>query len=414
MSSTPFLDLLLRRREPRVGAVVGIVAAVVVHVAAVPGSAVLPVRAIESRASGSAFMLGQRMPAAAPTRIEISRVAAARPPVVPPPGPAEPEPKGQVVDLPADVVARPDAADFLAPENQRAERETRAKTQAPSTSPTRAPSLTSTGAALASTKAAPVQNGATGGPQGDGAGRSGDALVFDSASAGGATEVAHLEVRRVEGSRAPEAPPTTTGTLPTPRPARDGNSVVDRVAFGRLAPEPDNVGRGDGDSGVGRAGGDRGDVDVGHLFLDATTLARRAGLPQNDHLLLEEGDETALNAFEWRHATYFNRIADAVRREWQGALALRKSDPDGRVFGSADRVTVVHVVIDEAGNVVDVAVRDASGAGPLEDEALRALRAAAPFPHPPPGLFRTTDRYGFDFSFAVNFDRARVDLNWRP
>jgi TonB family protein len=93
---------------------------------------------------------------------------------------------------------------------------------------------------------------------------------------------------------------------------------------------------------------------------------------------------------------------------------LGNADPEGRVFGFEDRLTAVEVTIDSSGNVVDLVLKEPSGAGPLDDEALRSFRVAGPFPNPPAALFKGRDRYSFSFGFAVNYNRSNVDLNWRP
>ena len=66
------------------------------------------------------------------------------------------------------------------------------------------------------------------------------------------------------------------------------------------------------------------------------------------------------------------------------------------------------------GNIVDLAVKETSGAGPLDDEALRSFRVAGPFPHPPEALFKGRDRFSFTFGFSVNYNRSSMDLNWKP
>ena len=54
-------------------------------------------------------------------------------------------------------------------------------------------------------------------------------------------------------------------------------------------------------------------------------------------------------------------------------------------------------------------------AGHLDDEALRAFKAAGPFPNPPPGLFGDRETFTFHFGFAVEFDQGlSMDMNWRP
>ena len=54
-------------------------------------------------------------------------------------------------------------------------------------------------------------------------------------------------------------------------------------------------------------------------------FAKLAGAPSNDYLPDVEVDaETKLNAWRWKHATFFNRIHEKVSREWHAGDVLSK------------------------------------------------------------------------------------------
>lgn len=418
----PLLDALLRRPEPKAGLVVGVVVAVVVHLAVIPGSAVLPVRPVGERSGFHAANLSLTAASKAQQRIEFTMESSSSTKVAVE-KPVEEDPKGQVVSLPAKKEEKPLAADYLAETDQRAERETRARVTGITEHHTRAPSegskqqIPTTGDASSSTKMLVTGPQRVGGPQGDGGSTSGDATMWDSVNPGGGPPRLALEIPRIKKTKALDLPETDDGDLRQQRDhsGLEGNSTRLRLTMGKLLADPNDVGQGEGEGGVGRAGGSGDDGLPGRISVPTVAqIEQMAGLPANDHLLLEEDDATSLNAFQWKHATYFNRVADAIRRVWAGGEVLGRSDPDGRIFGFEDRLTMLEVTVDNDGNVVDVMVKVSSGAGPLDDEAMRSVRAAGPFPHPPGVLFKGRDRFSFSFGFAVNYNRSSLDLNWRP
>ena len=136
-----------------------------------------------------------------------------------------------------------------------------------------------------------------------------------------------------------------------------------------------------------------------------------AGLPRSDRLLVEEDDETSLNAFAFRYATYFNRVSDAVRVFWT-ADGLRRVDPKGNIYGIEDRTAVLQVTINRSGEVIELVVQEPSGVDAVDDDAMQAVRKAQPFSHPPEGLFRGEDRVSFRFGFTI--ENGRRNAFWNP
>jgi TonB family protein len=418
----PLLDLFLRRPEPRWGLIVGLVVAAALHVAVVPGASLLP-RRVQERAGRPVAGWTGRGAAADHRRLEIELKTS--PTKTPEPPPPEPELRGQVVRLPARNVATPAAAEFLAEEDQRADRETRARITGVTDTATRRPQTgperdVADAADAADTNAAVVGDTTpAGGPRGEGNASSGDALAWDSRDPGGGAPRLALQVPRVAPKKALDITPTERGALAAGEEVRgrDGNASVLRIALGRTtSTEADTAGEGSGAGGLGRAGGsgDGGASGRALAVPSMGTLERLAGLPANDALDVEEDVETNLNTFAYRHATFFNRVADAIRREWVGGDVLSQADPQGVIYGLEDRVTIVHVTIDTAGNVVDLALQETSGAAPLDDEALRSFRVAGPFPNPPQALFRGREKFSFTFGFNVVYQRSHLDLDWRP
>jgi len=411
------MEVLLRRPEPRFGLAVGLAVAVVLHVLAVPGASFMPMVATSRPNGGDVGALGARVPATTQQRVELRLETPKVIPAPAPPEPAEDDHDGQVVNLPAKQEERPDAADYRAAQDQKTARETRARVTGLTPTATRAPSTEATttkGAVGAQVdRVTRGKNATAGGPVGDGAADDGKALTSETTTAGGGAPKLAMELPRLQGRQGLRD--TGSGTLRSQREqaALDGNSDSFRLAMGRLTETAPTTGEGDGVGGIARKGGSGGEGPAGapNLVPGVQEIARLAGLPRADRLLVEEDDETSINAFAFRYATYFNRVSDAVRVYWS-AEGLHRVDPTGHIYGIEDRTAVLQVTINRAGEVIDLVVQEPSGVDAVDDDALQAVRKAQPFPHPPDGLFRGEDRVSFRVGFTIV--KGRRNAFWNP
>lgn len=430
------LGLWARRREGMLGLFLGLVVAVALHVLLFPAVGVLDVRPADSRGARKSAQLIKlsRADLEKNRRIELEvrspAADRAREPKVD--NEDEAVAPGQVVSLPPPEKAeRPDVADYAAEHDQRTDHETRSRDQSqeakvvtrerqqgqlgqsePRPSSPAGPNEPRLPANTASTAS---------GPAGPGRAASGDSGT--DATDGRGERMFALEMPRQAAREPLRLRLDDDGTLrnreAVPEVAGDGDEA--RVAIGNRPSDsarlPGSGGSGD-EVGQGLVGG--GDDTLGPPSLDRLTpgpqeLARMAGAPANDFLPEVEVDAaTRLNAWRWKHATFFNRIADAIRREWQGGEVLTSNDPAGHVYGFEDRMTVLQVTLDKGGNVVDVNVAEPSGAMVLDDEAVRAFKEAGPFSNPPAQLFKGSERFTFLFGFNVSYNRTNIDLRWRP
>jgi TonB family protein len=117
-----------------------------------------------------------------------------------------------------------------------------------------------------------------------------------------------------------------------------------------------------------------------------------------DAALSGQSDETVAAAKRWVYASFFNRVKRKVAENWHPAAVWRRVDPDGTVYGTATRHTEVRVSLSPGGELVDIDVTVPSGVKELDDEAVRAFRAAAPFASPPERLVQKDGRITFEFS----------------
>jgi TonB family protein len=133
-----------------------------------------------------------------------------------------------------------------------------------------------------------------------------------------------------------------------------------------------------------------------------------------DHLAqVEEGEDTKLNAWQWRHAPFFHRIKSRIGNIWSPQKQIARYDPEGVLLGHKDRVTTVIVTIDQEGQLKNLLVSNPSGIAYLDEEAVRAIREAAPFSFPPLELFNEYGEFSFRFGFYLQVNQGfSFDFNW--
>jgi TonB family protein len=213
----------------------------------------------------------------------------------------------------------------------------------------------------------------------------------------GALSPGHTEQEaRVEGSTSGAAGSTSTdGYL-----ARKGTSAIEQQRRDRS-----ELPR--GESGAGG-----GTPQVPNLQASNEVLERVAGGGSVDRLDdIDNGDETSLSSRRWLYASFFNRLKRQVAQNWDPVTVWRHIDPTGVVFGYKTRVTEVRVSLSRRGEIAKILVTTPSGVVQLDDEAIRAFRAAGPFPNPPDGLVQRDNFITFAFSFAFEFNSSHID--WR-
>lgn len=124
------------------------------------------------------------------------------------------------------------------------------------------------------------------------------------------------------------------------------------------------------------------------------------------------GKENAINSQKWLGASFFLRVREAVAQAWDPERVYRAHDPDGRVYGYKNWFTVLSITLDANGRLLEpVIIAQPSGLRFLDLEAIRAVRAAAPFLNPPKEIADpVTGRIKFRFGFLVE---VNAGLNFR-
>ncbi len=128
----------------------------------------------------------------------------------------------------------------------------------------------------------------------------------------------------------------------------------------------------------------------------------------DDHLKnVATGMQTLLSTREFVYYSYYNRIKDKLRQHWEPKIKekMERIVRQGRTIASdSNRITRIVIHLDPSGTLVRVQIVGPSGVNDLDDAAVEAFRAAAPFPNPPKGIVDPdgTIKIRWDFILEAN------------
>jgi TonB family protein len=131
----------------------------------------------------------------------------------------------------------------------------------------------------------------------------------------------------------------------------------------------------------------------------------------DDHINdVKTGMQTLLSTREFVYYSYYNRIKDKLRQYWEPKIKekMERIVRQGRnIASTSDRITKVVIILDGTGTLVRVQIVGPSGVNDLDDAAVEAFRAAAPFPNPPHGIADPdgTIKIRWDFILEARLDR---------
>jgi TonB family protein len=119
---------------------------------------------------------------------------------------------------------------------------------------------------------------------------------------------------------------------------------------------------------------------------------------------VDEDDETSVNSKRWKFASFFNRVRNGISQHWHPEVVHAANDPDGRRFGTKTRRTRLLISLNKDGSLSRVRLESSSDVDYLDEEAIHAVRTAAPFANPPPDLVDpSTGLIEFSFGFIFEF-----------
>jgi TonB family protein len=137
----------------------------------------------------------------------------------------------------------------------------------------------------------------------------------------------------------------------------------------------------------------------------------------DDHLKdVKTGMQTLLSTREFLYYSYYNRIRSKLGQYWQPKIKekMERIIKQGRTIASeGDKITRIIIVLDEKGILQKVQILGSAGVSDLDEAAVEAFRAAAPFPNPPKGMVDNdgTIKIRWDFILEANastlFDAVR-------
>jgi protein TonB len=141
---------------------------------------------------------------------------------------------------------------------------------------------------------------------------------------------------------------------------------------------------------------------------DAPTGGGKGPSATDDHLKnVALGMQTLLSTREFVYYSYYNRIKDKLRQYWEPKIKekMERIMRQGRTVASTgDKITRMIIILDENGTLQKVQVISPSGVQDLDEAAVEAFRAAAPFPNPPQGIVEPdgTIKIRWDFILEAN------------
>ncbi|MBX9767115.1 MAG: TonB family protein [Bdellovibrionales bacterium] len=129
-------------------------------------------------------------------------------------------------------------------------------------------------------------------------------------------------------------------------------------------------------------------------------------LSQSDDYLpdQEKSLQTMLNTREFKYFSYYSRIKNQLNQFWEPKIkekVLYVFRQGRRIASTKDHITRLLIVLNDKGNLVTVKVIDQSGVVELDDAAIEAFRAAAPFPNPPTGLIESDGTVKIRWDFVI-------------
>lgn len=120
------------------------------------------------------------------------------------------------------------------------------------------------------------------------------------------------------------------------------------------------------------------------------------------------GLKNDLESTRWAFSSFFNRVRNGVAQHWHPETVHAANDPDGTKYGTKTRKTKLLVSLNPDGSLHRVRLDDSCDIDYLDEEAIHAVRAAAPFVNPPPELVdRRTGLIEFGFGFIFEFGGER-------
>ncbi len=132
------------------------------------------------------------------------------------------------------------------------------------------------------------------------------------------------------------------------------------------------------------------------------------GISQTDDYLegIEEGDQTLLRTKEYKYYSFYSRVREQLRSNWNPMIRAKVSFlySTGRSRELASnplKKTSLRVTLNEKGYLESIELLKTSGITTIDKAAIDAFRAAAPFPNPPDGMKEKDEKVRIFWDFVL-------------
>lgn len=135
-------------------------------------------------------------------------------------------------------------------------------------------------------------------------------------------------------------------------------------------------------------------------FERQTLSEQQQGAPSEAFLeKLRRGDELKVNAQLFDYGQYINRMRDKLAQRWNARSVVTPEMWSQRVV----QVSIA-VILDESGEIVELRNLATSRFKAYDNEALRTLREAGPYPNPPKSLIQEDGLIYLTWNFTLSLD----------
>jgi outer membrane biosynthesis protein TonB len=128
-----------------------------------------------------------------------------------------------------------------------------------------------------------------------------------------------------------------------------------------------------------------------------------AGDQNMDRRDLPQGSENMLNAEESVYYSFYSRMYEAIAPVWQSKV--REVTPTQRIV-QGDYTTVVDVVLDAQGNLIQVRQIQGSGIAILDEAVDSSWKKIGHFPNPPKDLLNAQGEVHTGWTFTVQLSQG--------
>lgn len=115
---------------------------------------------------------------------------------------------------------------------------------------------------------------------------------------------------------------------------------------------------------------------------------------------LKMGSDLKLNARAFDYGNYINRMRNKLGQRWRPQKTIRTE-----MYGQQVVRVDIAVILNLDGEIVELYTLEGSRFDAFDNEAIRALREAAPFPNPPKSLIQDDGLVYMPWSFILTMDQ---------